>query len=70
MTTNEMNITDESTFVEIVVGERELELTAVRNCLTIIDSTLKDIGSTNICSSADMTDRLLDLRNLLKPLLN
>ena len=70
MTTNEMNITDESTFVEIIVGERELELTAVRNCLTIIDSTLKDIGSTNICSSADMTDRLLDLRNLLKPLLN
>ena len=70
MTTNEMNITDESTFVEIVVGERELELTAVRNCLTIIDSTLKDIGSTNICSSADITDRLLDLRNLLKPLLN
>jgi hypothetical protein len=70
MTTNEMNITDESTFVEIVVGERELELTAVRNCLTIIDSTLKDIGSTNICSSADMTDRLLDLRNILKPLLN
>jgi len=70
MTTNEMNITDESTFVEIVVGERELELTAVRNCLTIIDSTLKDIVSTNICSSADMTDRLLDLRNILKPLLN
>ena len=70
MTTNEMNITDESTFVEIVVGERELELTAVRNCLTIIDSTLKDIGSTNICSSVDITDRLLDLRNLLKPLLN
>lgn len=70
MTTNEMNITDESTFVEIVVGERELELTAVRNCLTIIDSTLKDIGSTNICPSADMTDRLLDLRNILKPLLN
>jgi len=70
MTTNEMNITDESTFVEIVVGERELELTAVRNCLTIIDATLKDIGSTNICSSADITDRLLDLRNILKPLLN
>ena len=70
MTTNEMNTTDESTFVEIVVGERELELTAVSTCLTIIDATLKDIGSTNICSSAEMTDRLLDLRNLLKPLLN
>ena len=70
MTTNEIDTTTESDFVEIVVGERELELTAVRNCLTIIDETLKDIGSTNICPSADMTDRLLDLRNLLKPLLN
>lgn len=68
--TNEHTIDDTATIVEMAVGERDLEITAIRKSLTIIDGVLKDIGSTNICSSAEMTDSLLDLRNLLKPLLD
>jgi hypothetical protein len=69
--TNESNIIDDTaTIVEMVVGERDLEITAIRNSLTIIDGVLKDIGNTNICSSSEMTDSLLDLRNILKPLLD
>jgi hypothetical protein len=61
---------DTATIVEMVVGERDLEITAIRKSLDIIDGVLRDIGNTNICSSSEMTDSLLDLRNLLKPLLN
>jgi hypothetical protein len=68
--TNESNIIDDTAIVEMAVGERDLEITAIRNSLTIIDGVLKDIGNTNICSSSEMTDSLLDLRNLLKPLLD
>lgn len=63
-------IDEEAVIVEIAVGQRDLEITAIRQSLDIIDGVLRDIGNTNICSSADMTDSLLDLRNLLKPLLN
>jgi hypothetical protein len=69
--TNEQSIIDDTaTIVEMAVGERDLEITAIRNSLTIIDGVLKDIGNTNICSSSEMTDSLLDLRNILKPLLD
>jgi hypothetical protein len=68
--TNESNIIDDTTIVEMAVGERDLEITAIRKSLDIIDGVLKDIGNTNICSSSEMTDSLLDLRNLLKPLLD
>lgn len=68
---HEMELIDEeAVIVEIAVGQRDLEITAIRQSLDIIDGVLRDIGNTNICSSADMTDSLLDLRNLLKPLLN
>lgn len=63
-------IDEEAVIVEIAVGQRDLEITAIRQSLDIIDGVLRDIGNTNICSSADMTDSLLDLRNLLKPLLD
>ncbi len=68
--TNESNIIDDTAIVEMAVGERDLEITAIRKSLDIIDGVLKDIGNTNICSSSEMTDSLLDLRNLLKPLLD
>jgi hypothetical protein len=69
--TNESNtIDDTATIVEMAVGERDLEITAIRKSLAIIDGVLKDIGNTNICSSSEMTDSLLDLRNILKPLLD
>ena len=71
MTSEQTNtIDDTATIVEMAVGERDLEITAIRKSLTIIDGVLRDIGNTNICSSAEMTDSLLDLRNLLKPLLD
>lgn len=53
---------------EVTVAEIDGQITAVRECLTIIDGVLHNIGNTNICSSAEMTDSLLDLRNLLSPL--
>ena len=68
--TKESNIIDDTDIVDMAVGERDLEITIIRNSLTIIDGVLKDIGNTNICSSSEMTDSLLDLRNLLKPLLD
>jgi hypothetical protein len=69
--TNEPNIIDDTAIiVEMAVGERDLEITAIRKSLAIIDGILKDIGNTNICSSSEMTDSLLDLRNILKPLLD
>ena len=68
---NEPNIIDDTAIiVEMAVGERDLEITAIRKSLAIIDGVLKDIGNTNICSSSEMTDSLLDLRNILKPLLD
>jgi hypothetical protein len=71
MTPEQTNtIDDTAIIVEMAVGERDLEITAIRKSLTIIDGVLRDIGNTNICSSAEMTDSLLDLRNLLKPLLD
>ena len=70
MTKENSIIDDTATIVEMAVGERDLEITAIRNSLTIIDGVLKDIGNTNICSSSEMTDSLLDLRNILKPLLD
>ena len=69
--TNEPNIIDDTAIiVEMAVGERDLEITAIRKSLAIIDGVLKDIGNTNICSSSEMTDYLLDLRNILKQLLD
>jgi len=47
----------------------DAELSCVRDALSIIDGVLRNIGNTSICSSAEMTDSLLDLRNLLSPLL-
>lgn len=46
----------------------DTELSAIREALKIIDGVLTDIGKTNICSSADIADSMLDLRNLLSPL--
>ena len=63
-------VDDTAVIVEMAVGQRDLEITALRKSLDIIDGVLRDIGNTNICSSAEMTDSLLDLRNLLKPLLD
>lgn len=46
----------------------DAELSAIREALKIIDGVLTDIGRTSICSSADIADSMLDLRNLLAPL--
>lgn len=46
----------------------DAELSAIREALTIIDGVLTNIGKTNICSSAEIADSMLDLRNLLSPL--
>lgn len=47
----------------------DTELSAIRDALNIVESVLSNIGKTNICSSADIADSMLDLRNLLVPLL-
>lgn len=46
----------------------DAELSAIREALRIIDGVLTNVGKTNICSSAEITDSMLDLRNLLTPL--
>lgn len=46
----------------------DAELSAIREALAIIDGVLTNIGKTNICSSAEIADSMLDLRNILSPL--
>lgn len=54
---------------ELAPAPQELTGTAIQWALDIVDGALKETASTNIVSSAMMTDFLLDIRNLLKPLL-
>jgi len=60
------NTTDE--IDDILPVMADAELCAIRDALRIIDDVLTNIGRTSICSSADITDSMLDLRNLLVPL--
>lgn len=50
---------------DLALAEEALETNQLRELLTLIDGTLQEVSHTNICSSATMTDHLLDMRNLL-----
>lgn len=60
------NTTDE--IDDILPVMADAELSAIREALKIIDDVLTNIGRTSICSSGDIADSMLDLRNLLVPL--
>jgi hypothetical protein len=55
---------------DLALAEREAETNQLRTLLTLVDGTLREVGNTNICSSAVMTDHLLDMRNLLSDVLD
>lgn len=60
--------TVEDSFVTMTLAIHEGETIALTDLLRIIDKMLGDIGGTNICASAEMTDALLDMRNLVSPI--
>lgn len=55
---------------DLALAEREAETNQLRELLTLIDGTLREVGNTNICSSAVVADHLLDMRNLLSGVLD
>lgn len=55
---------------DLALAEREVETNQLRELLTLIDGTLREVGGTNICSSAVVADHLLDMRNLLSGVLD
>lgn len=55
---------------DLALAEREAETNQLRELLTLIDGTLREVGGTNICSSAVVADHLLDMRNLLSGVLD
>lgn len=55
---------------DLALAEREAETNQLRELLTLIDGTLREVGNTNICSSAIVADHLLDMRNLLSGVLD
>ena len=54
---------------DLALAEEALETNQLRELLALIDGTLGEVGHTNMCSSATMTDHLLDMRNLLSVVL-
>lgn len=60
--------TVEDSFVTMTLAIHEGETIALTDLLRIIDKTLGDISGTNICATPDMTDILLDMRNLVSPI--
>lgn len=60
--------TVEESFVKMTLAIHEGETTALTTLLGMIDKTLSNIGGTNICASSEMTDMLLDMRNLVSPI--
>lgn len=60
--------TVEDSFVTMTLAIHEGETIALTDLLRIIDKTLGDIGGTNICASSEITDTLLDMRNLVSPI--
>lgn len=66
MTTDETVELDD--FVTITLAIHEAETHSLGEVMSLIDATLRDIGSTNICSSGEITDRLLDIRNIVSPI--
>lgn len=58
----------EESFITMTLAIHEGETTALTSVLRLIDETLKNIGGTNICASSEMTDSLLDMRNLVSPI--
>lgn len=55
---------------DLALAERESETNQLRELLRLIDGTLREVGNTNICSSAVVADHLLDMRNLLSGVLD
>jgi len=55
---------------DLALAEREAETNQLRELLTLIDGTLREVGGTNICSSAVVSDHLLDIRHLLSGILD
>jgi cob(I)alamin adenosyltransferase len=60
----------DETIADLALAEREAETNQLRELLTLIDGTLREVGNTNICSSAVVADHLLDMRNLLSGVLD
>ena len=60
--------TVEDSFVTMTLAIHEGETVALTDLLGMIDETLRNIGTTNICPSSEMTDSLLDMRNLVAPI--
>lgn len=55
---------------DLALAEREAETNQLCELLRLIDGTLREVGNTNICSSAVVADHLLDMRNLLSGVLD
>lgn len=58
----------EESFVTMTLAIHEGETSSLISVLRLIDETLKNISGTNICASSEMTDSLLDMRNLVSPI--
>jgi hypothetical protein len=58
----------EDDFITITLAIHESETDSLRAVLGLIDGTLSDIGRTSICSSSEITDHLLDMRNIISPI--
>ena len=59
----------DDTIADLALAEEALETNQLRELLTLIDGTLGEVSHTSMCSSAIMTDHLLDMRNLLSVVL-
>lgn len=70
-------MTDSEQQVEVIDNEfltiaheiHKSETEALMKVLNLIDGTLNDIGKTNICLASEMTDALLDMRNMVAPII-
>jgi hypothetical protein len=70
-------MTDSEQRVEVIDNEfltiaheiHKSETEALMKVLNLIDGTLNDIGKTNICLASEMTDALLDMRNMVAPII-
>lgn len=56
-------------FLTIAHEIHKSETDAMMKVLSLIDGTLNDIGRTNICLASEMTDALLDMRNMIAPII-
>ena len=55
-------------FLTIANEIHRSETEALTEVMSLIDKTLSDIGRTNICSSGEIADALLDIRNIVSPI--